>query len=145
YQSSAESTDASAFRRKANDKYLNLRAIELATRTTLAWPDAISEVINNLLQPEPKNRWQATQVLASNWLQDAQNCHPAEAVEVQELDESDVDLDDPSQPVGSKVLQNDAEKTGCGVVKEVREVKKQAREQGGIKAAVDTASLEVEA
>lgn len=145
YQNSAESTDASAFRRKANDKYLNLRAIEIATRTTLAWPDAISEVINNLLQPEPKNRWQATQVLASNWLQDAQNCHPAEAVEVQELDESDVDLDDPSQPVGSKVLQNDAEKTGCGVVKEVREVKKQAREQGGIKAAVETASLEVEA
>jgi len=143
YQNSAESTDASAFRRKANDKYLNLRAIEIATRTTLAWPDAISEVINNLLQPEPKNRWQATQVLASNWLQDAQNCHPAEAVEVQELDESDVDLDDPSQPVGSKVLQSDdaAKRTGCGVVKEIKDDKGQLSQGGrGIEIAVETAS-----
>ncbi|KAK3819169.1 MAG: kinase-like domain-containing protein [Linnemannia elongata] len=140
-----ESTDNSVFRRRASERYLNLRAIELSTRTTLAWPDSISEVMNNLLQPDPKHRWQATQVLASDWLQDAHNCHPGEVVEVQELDESDVDMEDPSQPVGSKVLQSDAERTGCGVMKEVREVKKQVRDQGGVKAAVEAASTKVEA
>lgn len=145
YHDSIESTNNSVFRRRASERYLNLRAIELSTHTTLAWPDAISEVLNNLLQPDPKNRWQATQVLASNWLQDAQNCHPGEAVQVQKLDESDVDPEDPSQPVGSKVLQSDAERTGCGVMKEVREAKKQVRVQGGVKAAVETASREVEA
>ena len=142
---SVGSTDASKIPRRARERYLNLRAIELATHLTLAWPDAISEVIDNLLQPDPKNRWQATKVLASNWLQDAQNCHPAEAVKVQELDESDVDPEDPSQPVGSKVLQSDAQRTGCGLVKEVWEVKRQIRHQSGVEAAVETASMEVEA
>ncbi|KAF9124492.1 serine/threonine-protein kinase HAL4/sat4 [Mortierella sp. GBA39] len=145
HHDSVGSTGASVISRRARERYLNLHAIELATRTTFAWPDAISEVMDNLLQPDPKNRWQATQVLASNWLQDAQNCHPAEAVEVQELDESDVDLEDPSQPVGSKVLQSDAERTGFGVMKEVREVKKQAREHGRVEAAVGTACKEVQA
>ncbi|KAF9130239.1 hypothetical protein BG015_004037 [Linnemannia schmuckeri] len=145
----SKTTDASVVRRKPSERYLNLRAIELATHQTLAWPDAISEVIDQLLQPAPKNRWQATQVLSSNWLQDTQNCHPAEPVKVQELDESDVDPMDPSQPVGSKVLQPDAERTGCGVVKEIRELKeaKERLPEGGIEAAVKTASApkEIEA
>ncbi|KAF9546301.1 serine/threonine-protein kinase HAL4/sat4 [Mortierella hygrophila] len=145
HHDSVGGTNSLVFSRRARERYLNLHAIELATHTTLAWPDAISEVIDNLLQPDPKNRWQATQVLASNWLHDAQNCHPAEAVEFQELDESDVDLEDPSHPVGSKVLQSDAERTGFGVMKEVREVKMQAKEQGRVAAALGTACKEVQA
>ncbi|KAF8928037.1 hypothetical protein BGZ47_001848 [Haplosporangium gracile] len=139
-------TDASVLRRRASERYLNLRAIELVTHTTLAWPDTISEVIDQLLQPAPKDRWQATQVLSSNWLHDTQNCHPGEPVEVQELDESDVDPMDPSQPVGSKVLQPDTERTGCGVVKEIKEIKERLPEDG-IEAAVETASApkEIEA
>ncbi|KAG0290288.1 hypothetical protein BGZ96_006256 [Linnemannia gamsii] len=138
------STETTSVRRRAREKYLNLRAIELATRTTLAWPDSISEVIDSILQPDPKNRWQAAKVLESNWLQDAQNCHPPEhALEVQELDESDVDPEDPSQPVGSKVLQSDdaAKRTGCGVVKEIKDYKGQLSQGGrGIEVAVETAS-----
>ncbi|KAG9072080.1 hypothetical protein KI688_006303 [Linnemannia hyalina] len=141
HDSVRRSTDTSVISRRARERFLNLHAIELATHTTLAWPDAISEVIDNLLQPDPKNRWQATQVLASNWLQDAHNCHPGEVVEVQELDESDVDLEDPSHPVGSKVLQSDAEKTGFGVMKEVRKVRTQAM----VEAAVGTACKGVQA
>ncbi|KAG0212753.1 serine/threonine-protein kinase HAL4/sat4 [Mortierella sp. NVP41] len=104
HDSVGSTTDTSAFHRRPHDKYLNLRTLELATRTTLAWPDAISEVMDSLLQVDPKGRWQATRVLASDWLQGAQNCHPADPPEMQELDESDVDPMDPSQPVGSKVL-----------------------------------------
>jgi len=116
-------TDSTAvYRRRSHEKYFTLRAIELATRTTFAWPDSISEVIDHLLQPDPKDRWQAHQCLESNWLQDAQNCHPAEyPPEVQELDESDVDELDPSQPVGSKVLLPESDKAGCVVVKEARQ------------------------
>ncbi|KAG0271170.1 serine/threonine-protein kinase HAL4/sat4 [Linnemannia exigua] len=118
-------TDTSAvYRRRSHEKYFTLRAIELATRTTFAWPDSISEVIDHLLQPDPKDRWQAHHCLESHWLQDVQNCHPAEyPPEVQELDESDMDELDPSQPVGSKVLLPESDKTGCGIVKEVREAK----------------------
>ncbi|KAF9912316.1 serine/threonine-protein kinase HAL4/sat4 [Linnemannia zychae] len=121
----AAATDSTAiYRRRSHEKYFTLRAIELATRTTFAWPDNISEVIDHLLQPDPKNRWQAQQCLESTWLQDAQNCHPADRPpEVLDLDESDVDSMDPSQPVGSKVLLPDSERTGCGILKEVKEVK----------------------
>ncbi|KAF9119690.1 serine/threonine-protein kinase HAL4/sat4 [Mortierella sp. 14UC] len=134
--SALDATDSTAiYRRRSHEKYFTLRAIELTTRTTFAWPDSISEVIDHLLQPDPKNRWQAHHCLESNWLQDAQNCHPTDRpTEVLDLDESDVDPMDPSQPVGSKVLLPDSEKTGCGVMKEVREVVGEKKEGGMRKA-----------
>jgi protein-serine/threonine kinase len=143
HHDSSNNTDTTLIRRRAREKYLSLHAIELTTRATLAWPDSISEVIDSLLQPDPKNRWQAVRVLESNWLQDAQNCHPAErAPDVQELDESDVDQEDPSQPVGSKVLQpDDAKRTGGDVVKEIKDVKEQlSHGDRGIEVAVEIAS-----
>ncbi|KAF9921476.1 serine/threonine-protein kinase HAL4/sat4 [Linnemannia zychae] len=117
--SSADSIHKPYYRRP-HERYLNLRAIELVTRTTLAWPDAISEVIDNLLNPDPKERWLANQCLASRWLREAQNCHPAEPPEEQELDESDVDSVHAAQPVGSKVFQPDFEKSGSDLVREAR-------------------------
>ncbi|KAF9277334.1 serine/threonine-protein kinase HAL4/sat4 [Mortierella alpina] len=106
-------------RRPHAPKFIHLSAIEQATHTTFAWPDHISEVIDKLLDPNPRTRWQAGHVLESDWLQSAENCHPAERPADQVLDESDFDPA-PSQRVGSKVLQADAAITGCKVVSEAK-------------------------
>lgn len=106
-------------RRPHAPKFIHLSAIEQATHTTFAWPDHISEVIDKLLDPNPRTRWQAGHVLESDWLQSAENCHPAERPADQVLDESDFDPE-PSQRVGSKVLHADAAITGCKVVSEAK-------------------------
>lgn len=100
-----------------SSKFINLAAIEAVTHATLAWPDHISEVINRLLEPNPAERWQTGHVLNSDWMQRVENCHPSEhpAPADQVLDESDLDPT-PSQRVGSKVLQHDAETTGQNIV-----------------------------
>ncbi|KAF9989977.1 serine/threonine-protein kinase HAL4/sat4 [Mortierella antarctica] len=100
-------------------KFIHLAAIEQVTHTTFAWPDHIAEVIDKLLDPNPRTRWQARHVLESDWMQSVENCHPAERPEDQVLDESDFDPA-PSQRVGSKVLQADAAMTGCKVVSEAK-------------------------
>ncbi|KAG0001314.1 serine/threonine-protein kinase HAL4/sat4 [Modicella reniformis] len=102
-------------------KFINLAAIEATTHTTLGWPNHISEVINSLLEPNPKSRWQVGNVLESEWMQMVDNCHPAEspAKQDQDLDESAIDPS-PSQRVGSKVLEQDSKMTGYGVVKEAK-------------------------
>jgi serine/threonine protein kinase len=100
-------------------KFTNLAAIEAMTHTTLGWPEHISEVINNLLELNPKDRWQASRILESEWMQTVDNCHPAERPVDQVLDESDFDMS-PSQRVGSKVLQNDSEITGYNIVEETK-------------------------
>ncbi|KAF9571008.1 serine/threonine-protein kinase HAL4/sat4 [Mortierella alpina] len=106
-------------RRPHAPKFIHLSAIEQVTHTTLAWPDHIAEVIDKLLDPNPRTRWQAGHVLESDWMQSVENCHPAERPADQVLDESDFDPA-PSQRVGSKVLQADAAMTGCKVVSEAK-------------------------
>ncbi|KAG0198275.1 serine/threonine-protein kinase HAL4/sat4 [Mortierella sp. GBA30] len=110
-------SSSSRVRRPRGPKFINLMAIEQATHMTLAWPNHISEVIDRLLDPDPKSRWQAGHVLDSDWMNGVDNCHPAQRPADQLLDESDFDPT-PSQRVGSKVLPKDAEVTGCKVVGE---------------------------
>ncbi|KAG0336566.1 serine/threonine-protein kinase HAL4/sat4 [Podila humilis] len=88
----------------------NLTAIEQATHAILAWPQHIADVIDKILEPNPRYRWQATQILDSSWISHVDNCHPALRVKDQVLDETD--FDDPAEPckevskrVGSKVLE----------------------------------------
>ncbi|GJJ72806.1 hypothetical protein EMPS_05164 [Entomortierella parvispora] len=100
-------------------KFVNIYALEQATHTTLGWPEYISEVIDKLLEINPRKRSQAGHVLQSQWMEDVDNCHPAEPPADQALDESDFD-EEPSQRVGSKVVQNDAAVTGCSVAKDVK-------------------------
>ncbi|KAF8924213.1 serine/threonine-protein kinase HAL4/sat4, partial [Dissophora ornata] len=100
-------------------KYINLAAIEAAMHMTLAWPDHISEVIDRLLEPDPANRWHAGHVLESEWMQDVDNCHPAERPIDQALNECDFDPA-PSQRVGSKVLQHDSDVTGSKFANELK-------------------------
>ncbi|KAG0053712.1 serine/threonine-protein kinase HAL4/sat4 [Gryganskiella cystojenkinii] len=100
-------------------KFVNIRALEQATHTTFGWPDHISEVMDKLLEIDPKQRWQAGHVLESQWLQEIDNCHQTEPPADQVLDESDFD-EEPSQRVGSKVVQQDAAVTGCSVVKDAK-------------------------
>lgn len=102
-------------------KYVNLHALEQATHTTLNWPDHISEVMENLFEIDPKRRWQAGHVLQSLWMEEIDNCHQTELPADQSyLDESDFDIAEPSQRVGSKVVQQDAAVTGCSVVKDTK-------------------------
>ncbi|KAG0248337.1 serine/threonine-protein kinase HAL4/sat4 [Mortierella polycephala] len=105
--------------RSSVSKFINLRAIEDSTNVTFAWSNHISEVINKLLEPNSKHRWQAGQVLDSYWMQNVDNCHPAERSAELALDETDFDPQ-PSQRVGSKVLQHDSEMTGWHVVNEIK-------------------------
>ncbi|KAF9177234.1 serine/threonine-protein kinase HAL4/sat4 [Haplosporangium sp. Z 767] len=105
--------------RSSVPNFVNLRAIEDTTHVIFAWSNHISEVVNKLLEPNPKHRWQAGQVLDSCWMQDVDNCHPVERLVELELDESDFDPQ-PSQRVGSKVLQHDSEMTGWHVVNEIK-------------------------
>lgn len=100
-------------------KHLNICALEQATHTTFNWPEHISEVIDKLLEIDPKKRWQAGHVLQSQWMEEVDNCHQTEPPADQTLDESDFD-EEPSQRVGSKVLQHDAVVTGCSVAKDVK-------------------------
>ncbi|KAI1319903.1 hypothetical protein EDD11_002578 [Mortierella claussenii] len=100
-------------------KFIHLAAIEATTRSSLGWPDHIAEVINHLLDPNTKTRWQAGHVLDSEWMESIDNCHPVERPADQVLDESDVDPT-PSQRVGSKVLEIDSDVTGYNVMSEVK-------------------------
>ncbi|KAF9968350.1 serine/threonine-protein kinase HAL4/sat4 [Mortierella alpina] len=106
-------------RRPHVPKFIHLSAIEQVTHTTFAWPDHIAEVIDKLLDPNPRTRWQAGYVLESDWMQSVENCHPAERPADQVLDESDFDPE-PSQRVGSKVLQADAAITRCKAMSEAK-------------------------
>jgi len=112
-------TEGPRVRRPHVPKFIHLSAIEQVTHTTFAWPDHIAEVIDKLLDPNPRTRWQAGHVLESDWMQSVENCHPAERPADQVLDESDFDPE-PSQRVGSKVLQADAAITGCKVLSEAK-------------------------
>lgn len=105
--------------KKEKPTNLHLTAIEQATHSILAWPQHISQVIDRLLDPNPRTRWHAGQVLDSQWMEHVDNCHPAERVADQVLDESDFDPT-PSQRVGSKVLEQDSNTTGCKIVTEVK-------------------------
>ncbi|KAF9945785.1 serine/threonine-protein kinase HAL4/sat4, partial [Modicella reniformis] len=99
--------------------HLNLTAVEQASHMSLAWPDHISDVIENLLEPDTKKRWQATRVLDSEWFKHIDNCHPTSRPPDQVLDESDILSASPSQRVGSKVIPENASVAGFKVVKEV--------------------------
>ncbi|KAG0039824.1 serine/threonine-protein kinase HAL4/sat4 [Podila clonocystis] len=97
----------------------HLTAIEQATQAILAWPQQVAQVIDKLLDPNPRTRWQAVQVLDSPWMENVDNCHRAQRVADQVLDESDF-APTPSQRVGSKVLEQGSNTTGCKIVKEVK-------------------------
>ncbi|KAI1311576.1 serine/threonine-protein kinase HAL4/sat4 [Mortierella claussenii] len=118
--------------------HINLTALEQASHITLAWPTHILDVIDHLLEPETRKRWQASQVLDSEWLQRAENCHPSPRPPEQVLDESDFESPASSQRVGSKVISEDALTTGCKIVKEVKE-KRAAGGSAGMTAIVAAA------
>ncbi|KAF9435336.1 hypothetical protein BGZ76_006487 [Entomortierella beljakovae] len=100
-------------------KFINLAAIEATTHTALDWPEHISEVIDHLMEPNPRNRWQVIRVLDSDWMRSVDICHPSERPKKQVLDESDFDIS-PSQRIGSKVLEKNSDVTGSKVVNEVK-------------------------
>ncbi|KAG0375571.1 serine/threonine-protein kinase HAL4/sat4 [Mortierella sp. AD032] len=106
--------------------HVNLTSLEQVSHITLGWPNYILDVIEHLLEPDTRKRWQAIHVLDSEWLQHIDNCHPATRPAEQVLDESEFQDDVhvnvcPSQRVGSKVVPEEADVTGCKIVKEVRE------------------------
>lgn len=113
--------------------HINLTALEQISRITLAWPDHISDVIEHLLEPNMRKRWQATRVLDSQWLQGIDSCHPTSRPPPQVLDESDFESAkrNPSQRVGSKVIAEDSSVTGCKVVKEARDKRSGAIDNRG--------------
>ncbi|KAF9914699.1 serine/threonine-protein kinase HAL4/sat4 [Lobosporangium transversale] len=100
-------------------KHIHLDAIEQTLHISLGWPNHISEVLNHLLDPNPKTRWQAGHVLDSEWMEKVDNCHPAERPADQVLNESDFDPA-PSQRVGSKVWENDNGVMGDQIMNEVK-------------------------
>ncbi|KAG0237335.1 serine/threonine-protein kinase HAL4/sat4 [Actinomortierella wolfii] len=102
------------------DMHINLLAIEQAAHLTLGWPEYIADVIEHLLEPEPRLRWQAGKILDSEWFQNIENCHPAERPVEPELDETELE-ESPSHPVGSRVILEDAAVTGCKVVKDAKQ------------------------
>ncbi|KAF9420292.1 serine/threonine-protein kinase HAL4/sat4 [Podila epigama] len=104
---------------KAMPVHPNLTAIEQSIHTTLAWPSHIADVIEHLLEPNPRKRWQVTQALDSEWMKHVDNCHPTERVVHQRLDESEFDPV-PSHQVGSRVLEQASETTGCKIVKDIK-------------------------
>ncbi|KAF9208274.1 hypothetical protein BGZ49_009326 [Haplosporangium sp. Z 27] len=100
----------------------NLLALEQASHVTLAWPSHISDVIENILEPDPRKRSQAVHVLDSKWLQNIESCHPTPRPPKQVLDESEFEPSIPSQRVGSRVVPLDPPAaTGCNIVKEARD------------------------
>ncbi|KAF9133041.1 serine/threonine-protein kinase HAL4/sat4 [Mortierella sp. 14UC] len=106
--------------------HINLTSLEQVSHITLAWPTHILDVIEHLLEPDTRKRWQAVHVLNSEWLQLIDNCHPAARPAEQNLDESEFEDDVhvgvcPSRRVGSKIVPEEADVTGCKIVKEVRE------------------------
>ncbi|KAF9081375.1 serine/threonine-protein kinase HAL4/sat4 [Mortierella sp. GBA35] len=101
--------------------HINLTSLEQVSHITLAWPNHILEVIDHLLEPDTRRRWQAIHVLDSEWIQHVDNCHPTARPPEQILDESDFEESVfPSQRVGSRVVPDEADVTGCKIVKEVR-------------------------
>ncbi|KAF9380669.1 serine/threonine-protein kinase HAL4/sat4 [Mortierella sp. AD011] len=106
-------------------KHLNLTALEQAAHTTLGWPHHISDVIEKILEPNPRKRSQANNVLDSEWLKRIENCHPTARPPKQVLDESDFEPSIPSQRVGSRVVRTDSPAvTGYKIVKETRDRQK---------------------
>ncbi|KAG0046107.1 serine/threonine-protein kinase HAL4/sat4 [Gryganskiella cystojenkinii] len=111
--------------------HINLTSLEQASHTTLGLPTYIADVLENLLEPDTRKRWQANKVLDSEWFKQIDNCHPSERQPDQILDESDFEIgttkatrlgqQQPSQRVGSKVVPLDSSVTGCKIVKEVRD------------------------
>ncbi|KAG0261576.1 serine/threonine-protein kinase HAL4/sat4 [Mortierella polycephala] len=101
--------------------HINLTALEQSSHITLDWPNTILDVIENLIEPDERKRWQAITVLDSEWIQHVDNCHPTARPPVQDLDESEFE---PAvrkhQRVGSRVIPGDTSVTGCKIVKEVR-------------------------
>jgi hypothetical protein len=108
--------------------HINLTSLEQASHTTLGWPSDIADVIENLLEPDARKRWQVNHVLDSAWLQRVENCHPTTRPPEQKLDESDFEPAIPSQRVGSKVIAKDTSVTGCKIVAEVRDRRATATE-----------------
>ncbi|KAF9190783.1 serine/threonine-protein kinase HAL4/sat4, partial [Haplosporangium sp. Z 11] len=96
--------------------HINLTALEQSSHITLDWPTRISDVIENLLEPDEKKRWQAITVLDSEWMQNVDNCHPTARPPVQDLDESEFGpAVHKNQRVGSRVIPEHASVPGCKV------------------------------
>ncbi|KAG0249295.1 serine/threonine-protein kinase HAL4/sat4 [Actinomortierella ambigua] len=103
------------------DQHVNLLAIEQTIHLTLGWPEHIAEVIEHLLEPDPRLRWKVGQILDSDWMQQVDNCHPADRPQEPVLDETDLD-EHPTQPVGSKVVHENSVLAGCKVGRDVKHV-----------------------
>ncbi|KAF9918623.1 hypothetical protein FBU30_000123 [Linnemannia zychae] len=109
--------------------HINLTSLEQVCHITLAWPNHILDVIEHLLEPESSKRWQAIHVLDSEWFQHIDNCHPATRPVEQVLDESEFhntavgppSIQSQSRRVGSKVVPDETDLTGCRIIKEVKE------------------------
>ncbi|KAG0062820.1 serine/threonine-protein kinase HAL4/sat4 [Linnemannia elongata] len=117
--------------------HINLTSLEQVSHITLAWPNHISDVIEHLLEPDTRKRWQAVHVLDSDWFHQSDNCHPVSRPPEQVLDESDFQdavvapVCPSSQRVGSKVVPEETDITGCKIVKEVRDRRSAATSGGG--------------
>lgn len=117
--------------------HINLTSLEQVSHITLAWPNHISDVIEHLLEPDTRKRWQAVHVLDSDWFHQSDNCHPVSRPPEQVLDESDFQdavvapVCPSSQRVGSKVVPEETDVTGCKIVKEVRDRRSAATNGGG--------------
>ncbi|KAF9272339.1 serine/threonine-protein kinase HAL4/sat4 [Mortierella antarctica] len=98
-------------------EHLNLTALEQVSHFTLAWPYHIANVIENLLEPDARKRWQATNVLGSDWFRRIDNCHPTERPPERMLDESEFETLS-SRPVGSRVVQEETAVVVCKLAKE---------------------------
>lgn len=85
-------------------EHLNLTSLEQVSHMTLVWPNHIADVIENLLEPDTRRRWQAINVLDSEWFRRIDNCHPTERPPERVLDESEFETL-PSRLVGYKVVQ----------------------------------------
>ncbi|KAG0271971.1 hypothetical protein BGZ96_005546 [Linnemannia gamsii] len=106
--------------------HINLTSLEQVSHITFTWPNHILDVIEHLLEPDTRKRWQAIHVLDSDWFQHIDNCHPVARPPEQVLDESDfldvvVTPACPSQRVGARVVPEETDMTGCKIVKEVRD------------------------
>ncbi|KAG0063631.1 serine/threonine-protein kinase HAL4/sat4 [Podila epicladia] len=98
-------------------EHLNLTALEQVSHFTLAWPNHIANVIENLLEPDARKRWQAINVLESDWFRRIDSCHPTERPPEHTLDESEFETL-PSRPVGSRVVREETAVVVCKLVKE---------------------------
>ncbi|KAF9423314.1 serine/threonine-protein kinase HAL4/sat4 [Podila epigama] len=96
-------------------EHINITAFEQVSHITLAWPAHIANVMEHLIEPDTRKRWQANQILDSEWFWLIENCHPAERCPDLALDESEFDAL-PSRPVGSKVIPSGTSVTGCRII-----------------------------